>query len=153
LGDLLNTTQLHNLFNPIQVKAQIKICQLQLSYALDLFQIDPSYIYDGQDIQLLLHIPMVPSNTILWLLQLLPFLLPFTKTHFLLPKPANQIFVISSGIEHLSTELSMVNLMECHKINTMHICEEHSNLKKELNSTCLGSLYLQDFVRTWLFVK
>ncbi len=39
----------------------------------------------------------------------------------------------------------MVNLMDCHKINSMHLCEEHGVLKKDLNSTCLGSLYQQDF--------
>ncbi len=39
----------------------------------------------------------------------------------------------------------MVNLMDCHKVNSMHLCEEHSFLKKSLNSTCMGSLYLQDF--------
>jgi hypothetical protein len=35
--------------------------------------------------------------------------------------------------------------MECHKVNSMQLCEEHGVLKKYLNSTCLGSLYLQDF--------
>jgi len=39
----------------------------------------------------------------------------------------------------------MVNLMDCHKINSMHLCEEHGVLNKNLNSTCLGSLYQQDF--------
>ncbi len=39
----------------------------------------------------------------------------------------------------------MVNLMDCHKINSMHLCEEHGVLKKDLNSTSLGSLYQQVF--------
>jgi hypothetical protein len=65
--------------------------------------------------------------------------------HFLLHKPAKPIFALSSGMERLSAELSMVNLMDCHKINSMHLCEEHGVLKKDLNSTCLGSLYQQDF--------
>ncbi len=77
---------------------------------------------------------MAPADSIYRLFQLHPFPLPFTKTHFLLPKPANPIFALSSGMERLSAELSMVNLMDCHKINSMHLCEEHGVLKKDLNS-------------------
>ncbi len=143
--DLLNATRLPDLFHAAQLKAQINKCQLLLSHPSDLFQIEASYFYNSQDILLLLHIPMAPVDSILRLFQLHPFPLPFTKTHFLLPKPANPIFALSSGMERLSTELSMVNLMDCHKINSMHLCEEHGVLKKDLNSTCLGSLYQQDF--------
>jgi hypothetical protein len=143
--DLLNATRLQDLFHAAQLKAQINKCQLLLSHPSDLFQIKASYFYNSQDILLLLHIPMAPADSILQLFQLHPFLLPFTKTHFLLPKPSNPIFALSSNMERLSTELSMVNLMDCHKINSMHLCEEHGVLKKDLNSTCLGSLYQQDF--------
>ncbi len=50
-------------------------------------------------------------------------------------------------MERLLTKLSVLNLMDCHKINSMHLCEEHGVLKKDLNTTCLGSLYQQDFAR------
>jgi hypothetical protein len=143
--DLLNATRLQDLFHAAQLKAQINKCQLLLLHPSDLFQIEASYFYNGQDILLLLHIPMAPADSILRLFQLHPFPLPFTKTHFLLPKPSKPIFALSSGMERLSAELSMVNLMDCHKINSMHLCEEHGVLNKDLNSTCLGSLYQQDF--------
>jgi hypothetical protein len=58
--------------------------------------------------------------------------------HLLLPKPVNQNFVISSSLVCLSTELSVFNLMDCHKMNTMHLCEEPGVLWKELKS-------MQDF--------
>jgi hypothetical protein len=143
--DLLNATRLQDLFHAAQIKAQINKCQLLLSHPSDLFQIEASYFYNGQDILLPLHIPMAPADSILRLFQFHPFPLPFTKTHFLLPKPSKPIFALSSGMERLSAELSMVNLMDCHKINSMHLCEEHGVLNKNLNSTCLGSLYQQDF--------
>ncbi len=142
--DLLNATRLQDLFHAAQLKAQINKCQLLLSHPSDLFQIEASYFYNGQDILLLLHIPMAPADSILRLFQLHPFPLPFTKTHFLLPKPSNPIFALSSSMERLSAKLSLVNLMDCHKINSMHLCEEHGVLKKDLNSTCLGLLYQQD---------
>jgi hypothetical protein len=142
---MFNSTHRHNLFRAAQMKAKINNCQLLISHPSDLSQIEGSYFFNNQDLQLLLHIPMAPSDSILRFFQLHLFLLLFTKKHFLLPKSSNQIFAISSGMDRLSTKLSMVNLMDCHKVNSMHLCEEHGVLKKSLNSTCVGSLYLQDF--------
>jgi hypothetical protein len=126
-------------------KPKLTSARLLVSHLSNLFQIKASYFYNGRVILLLLHIPFAPADSILCLFQLHLFLLPFTKTHFLLPKPANPIFALSSGMKQLSAELSMVNLMDCHQINSMHLCEEHGVFKKDLNSTCLGSLYQQDF--------
>jgi hypothetical protein len=59
--------------------------------------------------------------------------------------PSNQILAISSGVNQLSVEMSVANLMSCHCINTAYLCERHGIMRRELNSTCLGSLYMQDF--------
>jgi hypothetical protein len=59
--------------------------------------------------------------------------------------PANQILAISSGVDLLSVEMSVANLMSCHRINTAYLCERHGVMTRELNSTSLGSLYMQDF--------
>jgi hypothetical protein len=60
--------------------------------------------------------------------------------------PANQIFAISSGIDRFSIKMSVANLISCHRINSAYLCERHGVMRRELNSTCLGSLYMQDFV-------
>jgi len=88
---------------------------------------------------------MAPTDSILLLFQLHPFPLPFTQTHFLLPDPVNQILAISSSTEPLSVELSAVNLLVCHHINSIYFCKLYGVLKRELNSDCLGLLYMQDF--------
>jgi len=62
-----------------------------------------------------------------------------------MPDLTNQIFAISSGTDRLSLEMSAVNLMGSHCINSVYLCERHDVLKRVLNSTCLGSLYVQDF--------
>jgi hypothetical protein len=87
---------------------------------------------------------MAPANSILRLFQLHPFPLPFTKSHFLMPDPANQII----DVDRLSVEMSVANLMSCHRINSAYLCERHGVMRRELNSTCLGSLYIQDFPGT-----
>ena len=88
---------------------------------------------------------MAPANFILHLFQLHPFPLPFTETLFLMLDPPNQILALSSGSDRLSMEMSAVNLMGCNCINSVYLCKRHGILKRELNSPCLGSLYVQDF--------
>jgi hypothetical protein len=143
--DLLDGKQLHHIFDTAAQQAKTHNYQLKLQHPSDLFQIETSYTHNGQDVNLILHVPMAPADSILRLFQLHPFLLPFTESHFIMPDPANQILTISSVVDRLSVEMSVANLMSCHRINTAYLCERHGVMRRELNSTCLGSLYIQDF--------
>jgi hypothetical protein len=91
---------------------------------------------------------MTPADSILRLFQLHPFPLSFTVSHFLMPDPANQILTISSVVDCLLVEMSVANLMSCHCITSAYLCEQHSCMRCEVNSTCLGSLYVEDFLCT-----
>ena len=64
----------------------------------------------------------------------------------LMPNPDNQILAISANADRFSIQMSVANLMSCHRINSAYLCERHGVMRRELNSTCLGSLYMQDFV-------
>jgi hypothetical protein len=143
--DLLDGKQLRHIFDTTARKAQALQYQLMIHHPSDLFQIETSYMHDGRDVKLLLHVPMVPAESVLRLFQLLPFPLPFTDSHFLMPDPANQILALSSGVDRLSVEMSVANLLSCHRINSAYLCERHGVLRRQLNTTCLGSLYIQDF--------
>ena len=67
--------------------------------------------------------------------------------------PPNQILALSTGSDRLSMEMSAVNLMGCHCINSGYLCKRHRVLKRELDSTCLGSLYVQDFKEATLLCE
>jgi len=97
--DLLDGKQLRHIFDTTARKAQALQYQLMIRHPSDLFQIETSYMHDGRDVKLLLHVPMAPSESVLRLFQLLPFPLPFTDSHFLMPDPANQILALSSGVD------------------------------------------------------
>jgi len=73
----------HNLFEATTINVQVNQCKLLLQHPSDLFQIKTSYLYDRNDIQLILHIPMALGDFILQLFQLHLFPQPFTKTRFL----------------------------------------------------------------------
>jgi hypothetical protein len=143
--DLLDSDQLCHIFDTAARKAKAHQYQLMLHRHSDLFQIETSYLHNGRDVHLILHVPMAPADSILQLFQLHPFPLPFTETHFLMPDPSNQILAISSGVARLSLEMSVANLMGCHRINSAYLCKRHGVRQRELNSTCLGSLYVQVF--------
>jgi hypothetical protein len=87
---------------------------------------------------------MAPSNSLLCLFLLRPFPLPFSETHMLMPNPERQILAISANADRLSVELSAVHLLGCHWVNQVYMCERSGVLKRFLNNTCLGSLYMQD---------
>ncbi len=119
------------------IKAEVHHHLLLIHHPSDLLQIEASYVHDGEDVNLILHIPMAPADSILRLFQLRPFPQPFTDSHFILPDPTNQILAISSsGSERLSLEMSAVNLLGCHRVGSTYLCERYGVLNQELNSTC-----------------
>jgi hypothetical protein len=129
--DLLDSKQLTHIFDTAAKQANAHGYMIMLEHPSDLFQIETSYVHNGQDVHLILHIPMVPPDSILQLFQLHPFPLPFTDSHFIMPDPSNQIFAISSGIDRFSIEMSVANLMSCHRINSAYLCERHGVMRRE----------------------
>jgi hypothetical protein len=99
LIDLLPSDTLKKLFNAAARKARSHHHQLLLRHPSDLLQIETSYVHDGYDVHLILHIPMAPTDSLMWLFQLRPFLLPFTETHMLMPNPDHQILAISASAD------------------------------------------------------
>jgi len=142
--DLLPSTTLKKLFDAAARKAHSHHHQLLLRHPSDLLQIETSYVHDGSEVHLILHIPMAPSDSLMRLFQLRPFPLPFSDTHMLMPNPDNQILAISANADRFSIEMSAVHLLGCHRVNQVYMCERSGVLNRYLNDTCLGSLYMQD---------
>ena len=143
--DLLPPEQLVSLYNKLAAQARQNGCNLLTSQPSDLFQIELSYFYDGSDVHLLLHVPMVPEDSLLRLFRLHPFPLPLSKTHSLIPTTDNNILAISSGFKRYHTQFSHTDLLGCNLINNVYLCQRMGSLNKNISSTCLGSLYQQQF--------
>ena len=67
--DFLYVDQLHDLHAQCLVTAKMYDSKLIVEYPLDFFQIELSYIYTKDDIVLVLHIPMVPTDALLQLMR------------------------------------------------------------------------------------
>ena len=143
--DFLSHVQLRRLYARLQAQADENECTLLTQQHSDLFQLEASYFFDGSDVHILLHVPMVPKESLLRLFRLHSFPLPLTKDHSLIPVSQHNVLAISSGFTRYSAQLSHTDLMGCHVVNNIYLCERHGVLNQHLNSTCLGSLYTQDF--------
>jgi hypothetical protein len=63
--DLLDGKHLRHIFDSAAQQAKTHNYQLMLQHPSDLFQIETSYVHNGQDVNLILHVPMAPIDSIL----------------------------------------------------------------------------------------
>jgi len=143
--DYLNPAEMAALFKKLEERALEAGCELLIQYHSDLFQIETSLLYDGQDAHLLLHVPMTPKNSLLRLFRLHPFPLPMFETHHLLPDVKDNVLAISSTDTRFNVQLSSTDLMSCHRVNQIFMCDSFGVMSKRFNNTCLGALYMQQF--------
>jgi len=61
-------------------------------------QIKVSYYVAAENVNLFIHVPMAPANSLLCIFKFHPFLLLFIDTHSLLPTPDNSLLTLSKGL-------------------------------------------------------
>ncbi len=121
--DYLNPVEMSELFKKLEEWANEAGCELLIQFHSDLFQIETSLLYDGQDGHLLIHVPMTPKNSLLRLFRLHPFPLPMFDTHHLLPDVKDDVLAISSTDTRFNVQLSSTNLLSCHRVNQIFMCD------------------------------
>ncbi len=146
--DYLNPAEMAELFQKLEDQANEAGCELLIQYHSDLFQIETSLLYDGQDGHLLLHVPMTPRNSLLRLFRLHPFPLPLFEMHHLLPDIKDDVLAISSTDTRYNVQLSSTDLLSCHRINQIFMRDSFIVMSRRFNNTCLGTLYMQEFDAT-----
>jgi len=143
--DLIPTGQLISLYNKISKQAELIGHTLLTNAPSDLYQLEISYFYDGINVHLLIHVPSVAKDSLLRLLKLHPFPLPVNSNFSVIPSVKNDILAISSGFDRYSAQISAIDLLSCHSVNNIYLCEKSGVLSKNLNGTCMGALYIQNF--------
>ena len=143
--DLLSPNQVNTMFEKLNLRAAEFNCDLLVKFPSDLLQLEVSLLFDGEDAHLLLHVPMMPKESVLRLFRLHPFPLPLFADHFLIPDVKNDVLAVSSTDQRLHVQLSSIDLMGCHRMNQLFLCDQFGVLSQRFNKTCLGALYMQDF--------
>ena len=142
--DFLSAEQLTALYDEIEATALGRAYVLLTSCPSDLFQVETSYVSDNENVVLILHVPMVPKNSLLRLFRLRPFPVPFSQTMALLPETSSSLLALSQGNTRLMTTIEHTDLMDCHRIGSVFVCERHGVLFNQIKATCLGALFEQD---------
>jgi hypothetical protein len=83
--DLVSPYAIKDIFNGIVDRATQSQMRLLINHPSDLFQLEASYNIELKSVKLFIHVPMAPTDSLLWLLNFHPFLLPFTNTYWFLP--------------------------------------------------------------------
>jgi len=143
--DYLNPAELAMLFDKLEKKASESGCDLLIKYHSDLFQVEASLLFDGRDGHVLIHVPMTPRNSLLQLFRLHPFPLPLFETHHLVLDVKTDVLAISSMDTRYNVQLSRTDLLSCHKVNQIFMCDSFEVMSKRFDDTCLGALYMQKF--------
>ena len=88
---------------------------------------------------------MAPREGQLRLFRLHPFPLPLFEDRYLIPDVKNDVLAISSTSNRLNVQMAAVDLLSCHRINQLFMCDNFGVLSKKFNTTCLGALYYSLF--------
>jgi hypothetical protein len=91
---------------------------------------------------------MFPNQALLRLYKLHPIPIPLSDTYSIFPDVKNDILAISANDNRFAIQLSFMNLLGCHRVNQLFICNRFGVLAKGYNDTCLGSLHNQQFQAT-----
>jgi len=142
--DYFDPETLKYVYDTVTFQAAESKYLLLTRFPSDLFQLELSYLFDGINVVLFLHIPMVPQDSLLTLYRLRPFPIPFSPTMALLPKPTSSLLALSSSVPRAMTHIDHADLIDCHSVNQVYLCERHGVLKSHIKSSCLGALFEQD---------
>jgi hypothetical protein len=143
--DYLTPHEIRQVYERVKSRARELGYELLIDHHTDIFQVEATLLFDGDDGHILVHIPIAPASAILNLFRLQPFPLPFFEGHYLVPDVKNDVLGLSAHDNRMGTVLSSQDLLACHRVNQRFMCSNHGVLSKNLTNTCLGLLYLQNF--------
>jgi len=133
--------QIDALFIQAQRRAKTMGCSLLLTSPSHITQIKVSHFFNGTHLNLILHLPIAPHNSIMRLYKLHPFPLPFANDTFLIPDVRDDVLAVSNTNIRFSSQLSTLELQSCNRINKIYLCERNGVMNKFPEDTCLGALY------------
>ena len=89
---------------------------------------------------------MVPTDALLLLMRYRSFPIPLCQDDLstgIIPRLDHDVLAISNGKERLSLEVKFSDLMECHQLNSIYLCDQHGVLDQSTRDSCIGALYSQ----------
>ena len=114
-----------------------------IAAAIDIFQVETSFLSDGTNIYVFTNIPLVRNNAVIDIFryQSAPLNLINEKTQVII-KPEEDIIAISNDRATYET-FKQSHLNACKKLHDSYICDGRSIQKKQSHKQCLYALYMK----------
>ena len=164
--DFLDTKQLEEMHKAVSSIALDRGYTLMPQRVSDYFQIETSYLRNGKDILIMLHVPCIAHDQLLTIYKYIPLPFPIRKwvttdtttisdlinqragesinnyigdMDALTIVPEAEMIAVSSNDKFQI--LTQADLAACIKRNKIYLCENHQVLHTDLTNSCLGSIY------------
>ena len=169
--NLLDEHQMQVLQKSVKATADSKGLELIPKQPTDFFQLDTSYIRMDNDILILLHVPCLTSNHMLTIYRYVPFPYPVDtpdikskdphppihNTNDILARttrtrssmffvPETELIAVGRNTNSNIARYQLVSqaiLAGCIQTNHVFLCDKHQVLRKNLEGSCLGALFIQ----------
>ena len=141
--ELVPLDELQRLYNELKVEAERTETQMVITAPSHLFQLETSFVYDGDTAVLLVHVPLIPPGTLSTLYKLRPFPIPLGDGNVIMPRESPELLALSYKDKNLWSIVQQYNLHTCSKVNNIYVCPGQGVLHSQTESTCLGALYLE----------
>ncbi len=164
--DFLDTWQLEEMHKAVGEVAKDRGYTLMPERISDYFQLEASYLRNGKDLLIMLHVPCIIHEQLLTIYKYIPLPFPIpsmvdtdsTTIADLINKRAGMMtehdeqamdaLTIIPEAEMIAVSnsdrfqiLSQADLAACNKRNKIYLCENHQVLHTDLTNSCLGSIY------------
>ena len=171
---VLDTSQLTELHKSVSEVAKARGYVLMPERLSDYFQLEASYLRQGEDVLIMLHVPCVNKDQMLTIYKYIPFPYPLqssieqenitiaemlsqregqfntVKHNKILDQEIDSLIIIPEaemiavGRGDKYKILTQGDLDNCIKRNRVHLCERHQVLHTDLANSCLGSIYTRN---------
>ena len=164
--DYLDTWQLEEMHAATSNIAKERGYTLMPEKVSDYFQVEASYLRNGQDIIIMLHVPCIVHEQLLTIYRYIPLPFPIPKLTNIDKTTIADLYkhrmgdTMQAGAEEMDAlmivpeaeliavshddkfqVLSQSDLASCIKRNKIYLCENHQVLHTDLSNSCLGSIY------------
>jgi hypothetical protein len=136
--------EIPSLLAALQSKAEKMGGMLPLQHSHDLFHFPSSFIVEGTEILVFLHVPVVHERMKLY--RHLPLPIQGNDTDYWRVRGEFD-HVMVSEMNHYHKEVSLEMIAKsCHRIGGCYLCEHLGDLARKMTHSCLGSLFVQNMV-------
>ena len=140
----INGKTLISLWKHLNTIADREGFDLMLNHAMDLYQMEASFIYDYERMEFILfvHVPMIPKGNKLSLHQFVPFPMHHDeKANLTMTPDVGEFTYLAINNDREYRILSSTDINACEKKGTFYLCAGRNVLYNDLSDTCLGGFY------------